>query len=151
MKQQYTSLSRRHWVRAAILVAGLLVADRTVQPAAAYVDYCRTDPVVHLSNGQIIQLTTSIGDTPSDVASVVYTISAPAGASVQHVTYTGGALSGKEHVRVVQGAGSVYGADTIVSTETNSAGVGAQMRVPGIGSASLVGRSGQDLQLQVGS
>lgn len=151
MKHLYPSRHGRHLLRAAIVVAGLLAAGTATHPAAAYVDYCRTDPIVHLSNGKVIQLRTTIWDAASDVSSVVYTVSAPAGMQVQSVTYTGGALAGKEVVHVVQAGNGQYAADTVVNTNINTADVAAQMHVAGIGFSAATGQSGQDLQLQVAS
>jgi hypothetical protein len=66
--------SGRLVLSALALAVGLLVGPLLAGHASAYLGVCATDPVVVLSDGMRVTVTTAIVDTPKDVRSVVYTI-----------------------------------------------------------------------------
>jgi hypothetical protein len=110
--------SGRLVLSALALAVGLLVGPLLAGHASAYLGVCATDPVVVLSDGMRVTVTTAIVDTPKDVRSVVYTIHAPAGVTLNHV-HSWGRLHRVERVQVAgdQAPGS-YRVDTVVSTGT---------------------------------
>ena len=135
----------------AALVAALGGSQFTSRSASALIDYCRTDPIVHLSDGTHLQMRTQIEDGARDVQSVVYTIHAPRGVAIRHVVYTGAGLSGKESVKLVDDSTTGYSTDTLVTTHVNTAGVTTETFLPGIGSGVTRGLSGQILLVQIGA
>lgn len=138
------NLSR--WLGAAALTAGLFCGLIAPQGASAEIGGWRGDPIAHLSNGHIVKLTALVSASPADVLQVTYTVHTPAGASLTGVTFNHGDHPGKETVKVVDdNAPGTYDADTFVSTATAQAQVTAQTSVPGVGSDSASGTSGQDL------
>src|SRR5947209_59908 len=66
----------------AVLSAGLLAHSLIAPDAHAHVGGCRSDPIVTLSNGYTLVLSTVVNDTATDVQQVSYTLDAPAGTSV---------------------------------------------------------------------
>lgn len=78
------------------LAAGLLLGPLSSLSAHAALTYCRTDPVVLLSNGKTVQMEADISDTGSDVQHVDYVLRAPVGISVVSVVYSGDLPAGQE-------------------------------------------------------
>ncbi len=85
-----------------ILQAGLLTAVATLLvagAASARIRTCRKDPVVVLSNGQVVRMTAVIGAPDEDVAFIAYTLQAPTGTTIEQIAYSGGpAAAQKEAV-----------------------------------------------------
>lgn len=77
---------------------GLLAFIGLTVPAFAGLSVCRADPILVLTDGTQLQLTASISSDPSVVQQITYTVHAPQGTALRQVTYTGGALLGKETV-----------------------------------------------------
>ena len=139
------------WVGVVALAMGLLIGPLMAQGAAAEISGCRDDPIVHLSDGTIVKVHTTVADAASDVHNVTYTLYAPAGTSVTNVVYTGGQLAGKETIQVFSNnLPATYDTDTVVSTGTAGVSVTAWTEVPSVGTASVTGQSGQDLAVHIG-
>lgn len=118
----------RRLVCAACALGAVLVGAVVTSPGHAFAGYvsCQTDPTVLLSNGKTIQLWTTIGDDPSDVQSVSYTLYGPAGTSVVSVTYSGELSPDVESFTyVADGHPGQYSASTTVTTGTAGVSVTA--------------------------
>lgn len=73
-------------VFAAGLLASLLGAPHHAHAATG----CRSDPIVVLSNGTVLDLSAAIGADVSTVAQIGYTLHAPAGSTIARVVSTDG-------------------------------------------------------------
>lgn len=86
----------------ALLLAGslLLTASAAALPgsAEAQVSICRTDPVVTLSNGDVVTLASSIRDSARDVRRVVYSLHGPVGTSALHVGFANSSANIRESI-----------------------------------------------------
>lgn len=134
----------------AFVMAVALLGFAAPGGASASVGLCRTDPIVMLSNGVTMRLTTGVNDASSDVQSVLYTVALPAGVSINQVVYTGGALGGKESV-VAQTAndGSAYNTTVLVTTGASNVQVAAGVALTSGQSGAAAGYSGQPFTVQV--
>ena len=77
------------------LVLAFLAASH-VDSAMARFAACRGDPKVFLSDGSKIVITLDIATDKSNIQSVIYTVHAPPGTSVDKVVYTAGGLGDEE-------------------------------------------------------
>jgi len=142
--------SKRLWLGAAALATALLGNSLLPHSASAAIGYCRTDPIVHLSDGTVVHMSAAINDDSSDVQQVTYTLHAPAGTSVANVVYTGGQHAVKETLNFVADETSgAYDTATVVSTGATNVHVTAETRVSGLGSASSTGQSGQAVTIHL--
>jgi hypothetical protein len=106
------------------LVAGGLVAAVLFGPgmrlsAFAQTGVCRTDPTVTLSNTDILDLSSVINDTSTDVMSVTYTLHGPVGTFPLLTVKTGWATEYFKYV-ADQPAGKYY---TVTTISTGTRGV----------------------------
>jgi hypothetical protein len=130
-------------------LAGLLSGPVMAHPAAASIGFCRTDPMVKLSDGTMVRLKVEINDTADDVQQVSYTLHVPTGISVDKVHYAG-PLGSKENVEVLaDDPANTYDTDTLVSTGTSGVGVTVSTDVSHVGAGSASGASGQDLLVHI--
>ena len=111
--------SLRAMAGAGILLSAALAAPLGGRHAHAY-GGCRSDPIVVLSNGIVLDLSATIGldiSQISDIAQISYTLHAPAGTTVAKVVSTDGDVNYKEQftLRTDSSAG-VYGVQTQVQT-----------------------------------
>ena len=83
----YFRTVRRGLFAVLVLALGGLGATRA-QPAHADISVCRSDPVVLLSNGTVVDLTVVVNDAPSDIQRVGYVLHGPAGTQVVRVVYS---------------------------------------------------------------
>jgi hypothetical protein len=67
---------------AAVLSASLLARFLVAPDTHAAIGGCRSDPVVTLSDGKVLDLSAVVSDTYDDVQLVSYTLHAPVGTSV---------------------------------------------------------------------
>jgi hypothetical protein len=136
---------------AALLAAGLLAGTLPASTARAAIGGCRSDPVVLLSSGDILDLRADIGDSATDVGQVAYTLHGPAGTSVITITPSSGLLGPKETFQyMADSAAGSYGVETMVSTLTPHVAVTAAAMAIGAlwtDSASASGWSQQLLSL----
>lgn len=139
---------------AAVLTLASAFAPLFARNASADFILCRTDPVVVLSNGMVLDLTTSVADTAQDVKQINYTVNLPKGVTVSQVYYTPGPLSHVETVTSLSGnSAGAYDTTTTVTTGTSGLNVtatavlvnAATFSVTGSGSTS--GLSPQPLQI----
>ena len=78
----------------------LLILLLMAPSASARLRGCRADPIVTLSNGRVVRMTTELAVEADDVEMITYTLHVPAGTGVRNIAYTGGELAGKEKVFV---------------------------------------------------
>src|SRR5436190_21024178 len=64
---------------AAVLSASLLTRSLVAPATHAAISGCRSDPVVTLSNGDVLDLHATVDDTHADIQQVSYTLHAPIG------------------------------------------------------------------------
>jgi hypothetical protein len=105
---------------AAFVGAGLLVSSFCAPRVHAHIGGCAGDPVVVLSNGDSLDLSTFVDDSLSDVRQINYTVHVPAG--VREVVVL--SLGPTETLQVVDDNPSgTY--DTTTWVDTATMGVGA--------------------------
>jgi hypothetical protein len=76
----FTARRTRHMLLGAKLLSASLLARSLVAPDThAAISGCRSDPVVTLSNGVTLDLSTVVNDTTTDVQQVSYTLHVPEG------------------------------------------------------------------------
>jgi len=141
---------RRPWLLAP-LVAGLCTAAVPSGTARASIGGCRSDPVVTLSNGVVLDLSAAIDDTADDVRGTTYTLHAPVGTRVVAVVGTDGVLGLTERFvfQADQGV-STYVTQTVVQTGQGGVAVSATTDVVGAGATltgTAAGVSGQPLRV----
>lgn len=137
--------SPRRALLLALLVLGLLVNAQLTAPAFAGFVSCRTDPIVNLSDGRVLQITSTINTDPGNVRSVSYVVHGPAGTRVTNIAYTGGQFQGKETVKYYADlADASYSSDTLVATRGQAVGVTANTLATGQ-AVSVSGQSGDHL------
>jgi hypothetical protein len=118
--------------------------------AGAAISLCRTDPIVLLSNGVVVDMTATIGTASTNVQQIVYVLHAPAGTRVNRVVYTQGGLNGREQFQFfADAAAGTYASVTTVSTTVKSISVTASTQVSGVGSGTVSGYSGQALTVHI--
>lgn len=138
----HTLLSRRSPRVAALLVAASLVSPLFAPQAHAIIGGCRGDPVVTLSNGTVVDLTTTVDDTLSDVRQIAYTLHVPPGVFAVAVV----SLGPEETLQVVDdNPAQTYDDDTWVDTATTGVSARADMTiVPLIGLPATGSDTGTD-------
>lgn len=125
----------------------LVIACVLFVPSSSFaaISGCRGDPIVWLSNGQMVQMA-AIAEAPAaNVRRIVYTLHAPRGLSVSKIVYTGGALQSKEKVVFAADLDAgTYSTDTLVETKSRHVRVTAITHI-GSQKSSLAGTSGKHL------
>jgi hypothetical protein len=111
----------RRPLAAAVLAVGLLATPMAASGAFAHLSVCRHDPVVFLSNGNMLDLTATIGDDEQNIQQIVYTIHIPRGTSVTGVQYTHGFNSVERLVAYSNDPAGTY--DTYTDVRTSDKGV----------------------------
>lgn len=141
---------KRFWLGAALAATSLLAGPLFPHHASAAIGYCRSDPMVQLSDGTVIHMRAVIQDDASDVQGVDYTLHAPAGTTVKHVAYTGGPSAKETFHLVADEASDTFDTVTVVSTGLANVAVTAETQVAGLGSGSASGLSGESLAVHIG-
>ena len=125
-------MARKNFVRvrttmAAVLTLAVLLAFAAGPGAAlAGLGGCRTDPVIVLSNGRILQLAAEIDTSLSNVRSVVYTVHAPVGTYPVLIVYTESPLHNVERVDFrADSLPGRYSSETVVDTTVRNIDVAA--------------------------
>ena len=113
-----------------LLIAGLGAGLLGAPGAHAAFMGCRSDPIVILSNGVVLDLSAYIADDVSDVQSISYTLHAPQGVSVLRAISTDGAVGYREKFRFesdgeISGAAGVYTVEVKVQTRSENISVTA--------------------------
>ena len=90
--------------------------------ALARIRVCRGDPIVVLSDKRVVRMTVEVAVGAEDVDVIVYTLRVPRGVTAKEIVYTGGALSDKERITIVddQAGPNLYTTTTIVQTTAAS-------------------------------
>ena len=128
----------------AVLSVGLLALFSRMAPSThAAISGCRSDPVVLLSNGNTLHLSTVINDTATDVQQVSYTLHAPVGTWLTGVADTS-VLDLKETLRFyADNPPNTYRVASKVKTLTPRIRVTATTDVVTINGASTASAPGQ--------
>lgn len=135
---------------AAALLTGLVMGPLMPHDAGAAISLCRTDPIVFLSSGVVVDLTATVSTSSDNVKQIVYTLHAPTGTRVTGLVYTGGGLVGRERFQFyADAAAGTYTSVTTVSTSINAVPVTASTRVAGLGSGTATGYNNQALTVRV--
>jgi hypothetical protein len=109
------------------LLAGLVASLATSGTALAGRSVCRTDPVVTLTDGTVLDLWATVETERSNINRIEYTLHAPPGSRVLLVAYTGGLLGVREHFTLqADAAPGEYWTDTVVYT--NNQGVASSVQ-----------------------
>jgi len=141
-----SSHARRCWLGAVLLLFGLTVSPLLATQARASLTYCRSDPVVTLSNGTQVTLYEDISDSTTDVSKITYQLHIPAGATVTSIGYTGAVPANEQTITVSadENLGN-YDGYTVVATHTPTINVTAYMSANSNVSTHTNGHSGQTL------
>lgn len=114
--------SPRALVAPAVLAASLLAGPLMPRHASAAISYCRTDPMVYLSNGIKLDMQSEFAGSPGQLKHITYTAHVPMGVSVDHIVFTKGGLGHAESVQVyADNPTQAYDTDTVVTTNTRAA------------------------------
>src|SRR5690242_6867808 len=101
-------------VPAALLVAVLLFLFPLSRAQAAF-QLCRTDPIVTLSNGDVVSIYVEFAADPADVTKIDYKLHVPKGVTAVSIIYMGGELGLVENLTVAQDAKAhEYRSETVV-------------------------------------
>lgn len=110
---------------AAVLCAALLFLLPLARAQAAF-QLCRTDPIVTLSNGDVVSIYVEIATEPSDIERIDYKLHVAKGVTATSIVYLGAELGLVENLVVVQdGKPDEYKSETTVRGIAKSVGVTA--------------------------
>jgi hypothetical protein len=99
----------------AILIPALGASLLLTPSAHAKAAICRTDPLVHLSNGTVVQIVAEAEADPSSIQSITYTLHVPHGLSITEVEYMGDVSPENEQLLFVDDADDRhYKTETVV-------------------------------------
>lgn len=144
---------RRSWLGAVMLLFGLTVSPLLATQAHASLTYCRSDPVLVLSNLAVLDVQAGINDNLSDVHNVVYVVHAPVGTHLVALVNTDGLMGLKEKVRFyADNLPNTFDTYTTAYTGQRSVGVTAYSSVVSVlgvtlGSGSRSGLNAQSLHI----
>ena len=153
-----SKLTKRRLSRTLLGTAALstaLLAHSLIAPdALAHVGGCRSDPIVTLSNGNMLDLSAVVSDTATDVQQVSYTLHAPAGTSVTREVDTSALGPNDTFQFNADEPPRTYGAGTKVTTLTPQIPVAAKTVLVSakgkvLSTAAASGQSGQMLWMYV--
>jgi len=126
----------------------LLLATLPVSTVSAALRTCRTDPIVLLSNGYGMSISSIVGTDVANVVMIRYTLHVPQGVTAKRVVYTGGALAGKETLTLVADqANGRYAVETAVSTRVGSASVSTTFNLFSVARITGTGISGEPFRM----
>lgn len=102
----------------AVLIPALSASLLLVPSASAKAAICRTDPLVHLSNGTVVQIVAEAEADPSSIQSITYTLHVPQGLSITEVEYMGDVSPENEQLLFVDDAKDHhYKTETVVEAD----------------------------------
>jgi hypothetical protein len=143
-----TPVSRQLLARASVLLV-LMISILTVHPASAAIRTCRADPVILLSNGEIIQTDATIETDVANVQQVKYTLHLPVGVRVIAVIHTPSSIREKEVVEFIDDLPPYhYATDTLISTAVPNVRSVAHTRAL-LRDGSAAGMSGEHLIIKI--
>ncbi len=135
---------------AAVFSAGLLASLFGAPHHAHAAIGCRTDPIVTLSNGLVVQLSATVYDNPSDINAVTYTLHAPAGTSVVNVVYPVDPNNIPQTFNFyADNPAGTWDSYTYVDTKTTGVSVTATAEVNNLAVFSANGTDHQNVQIHV--
>jgi hypothetical protein len=113
-----------------LALLGLVMAFAIPSFAYAIILSCRSDPMVLLSDGTVIHLTTRINTSLKDVETIQYEVHVPRGVSANRVVHTPGWFADQEQFTLIadQQAGT-YMTMTLARTRMGNAEVTADLKV----------------------
>jgi hypothetical protein len=127
----------------ALSVAALVILVSTTRAPVAYAALggCRTDPVVILSDGTILDVSVEIDVSVSNVETIQYVVHGPRGVRlVAAISTPTIGFNGKELFTYVEDAGpNQYITDTFVTTKPDGIRVTSYTTFAGLGSSSKLG------------
>jgi hypothetical protein len=127
----------------------LLISMLTPPPASAAIRICRGDPVILLSNGEIIQTDATIQTDVADVRQVKYTLHVPRGVRAVLVIYTPSRIRDREVVEYIDDLPAYhYTTVTLISTTAPNVRATAHTRAL-LRDGSIEGISGQHLIISI--
>ena len=127
----------------------LLLATLPVSTVSAALRTCRTDPIVLLSNGYGMAISSLVGTDVTNVVTIRYTLHVPQGVTANRVVYTGGGLAGKETLTLVADqANGRYAVETAVSTRVGSASVSTTFNLFTVERITGTGISGEAFRIE---
>lgn len=144
MKRTIKRLSRVALV-GSFLAVGLLAGPMHPSGAHAQWGNCFDDPVVFLSDGSIVDLSTTISAPASAVQSINYTLHVAPGLTVTRIVYPGPNLPYAENFTLANDATPGHFGSETVATVSSSVRVTAILASPSGGIAWTSGLSGQTL------
>ncbi len=95
-----TSSRRRAVTSVGVLLAGLSAGSLGAHHAQAAFIGCRSDPIVILSNGVVLDLSANIADDVSDIKQISYVLQAPQGVTVLDAISTDGPVGYRENFQL---------------------------------------------------
>lgn len=108
---------------------------------------CRTDPIVTLSNGDVLTILVDVNAAASAVKRIDYTLHVPKGVTITKIVYTGSSLGLVENLTLRQDAKKEYQSETVVSV-AKSVGVAATLTLGKV-SVSDTGKGGKTLKAKI--
>jgi hypothetical protein len=112
-----TRISGRAVLAGVLLLIVSAISAPTTPTAWAGMRACRADPVILLSNGEIVQTDVAVMTDAANVKQVLYTLHLPVGVKVISVIYTPSEIGQKEVVRFIDDMPPYqYMNDTVITT-----------------------------------
>jgi hypothetical protein len=146
MHTMLAATGRRLILLSLILGTSLLAGSLAPRRAQAAVSLCRTDPIVLLSNGVVVQLTASFQLLPADVKAIHYNLRVPAGTRVSYIVFAGGGVSQLESMTVkANDAPGTYDSSSIVYSSMSGVTVSVTEQVVTPGASASVPSSAHGL------
>jgi len=143
------SVRRRTSLVAAGVLAGSLITSLFLPGGAhAQLSGCHSVPKITLSNGAQVTLSASSSLAVGQATQIAYDLHVPAGLSVTHIVYTGGAYAGKETLTVqADDAASTYDSTTVLYSSNTGSSVQAQTTVTQVSTVSGAATGSLDASL----
>lgn len=116
----FPRLPRAFSVLATLLGLAFLFSFSLAQAQASLL-HCRTDPIVTLSNGDVVIITVDIDADPTQVQRIDYTLHVPAGVTATNIVYTGSDRGLNENLTLLQDSDAEYKSVTVVRTSKSVA------------------------------
>jgi len=112
---------------AVLLLTGLVAGPLTTERASANLSVCLDDPVLNLSNGTQLMISTSVATAPKNIQAIVYNLTLPSDVSIVKIRYPDSGTLKRVSTVVVSytnPAGSnFYTTDAVVSSSNQGASV----------------------------
>lgn len=110
-----TRFLRRRLLLPVSLIGAVILSAISISSAQAGAIGCRTDPIVTLSNGDVVTILLDIDADASQVTSIDYTLHVPPDITATNITYTGAALGLAENLTVIPDTKDKYRSEIVVA------------------------------------